>query len=248
MALLTTSSSANKHESRGLCVRYRLDFVDRSYWQVTRTATKSYSYFGMTREAAVECRDLKLAQYTRSYSYLSGDEVPVEGTERMMPGVATKYGCGATFSVRREHGSSWSCNIEVNETDIKTASTMPADPAALFTAENARSYDEDAAGTVGLTITAVEYEPLVGGPDGRFKISYTENIGSTFDFSRVMVEGKASATSGEWVPLGEVEAYEGVVYAANDFFVYMGEEAGFEYLRLRYGNFESAAYATNLEG
>lgn len=247
MALRTTSSSANKHESRGLCVRYRLDFVDRSYWRVTRTATKSYSYFGMTREAAAECRDLKLAQYTRSYSYLSSEEVPVEGTERMMPGVATKYGCGATFSVRREHGSSWSCNIEVNETDIKTASTMPADPAALFAAENARAYDEDAAGTVGLTITGVTFQEGVGGPRGRFKITYTENIGSTFDFSRVMVEGKASATSGEWSPLGEVMAEDGVVYATNDYYRISGA-TGYEYLRLKYGDIESAAYATNLEG
>jgi hypothetical protein len=148
MALLQSYSAANMLVDTGLAVRYYQSMVktaranataDNSItayldgkmqlvdWRVTRRATKSYKFVGMTEAAAKACADIKKRQYTR-VTYTDGT-----------PAVE----CVADIDVvRTDESDSWEVDINVNETDSKLTSVCVGDPATLFETCADRDYDE----------------------------------------------------------------------------------------------------------
>lgn len=190
---LPSFSDANKSTSTALCVRYFVEYVDYSYYRVTRTATKAYSYVGMTKSAADSCAASKRALYTRNHIILDTvNTVPVGSTGRKMPGALAVYGCAAEISLNSYRGDTWNVDISVNETDIRCSATAPNDPASLFTSENARDYDEPS-GPIEITSATL-------GQNGRIDIAFTSRIEAA-DLDLYVIHYKASPTAALWTVL-----------------------------------------------
>ena len=154
MALLTTYTSANCVVSSALQIRYT--FASRSQAvvytadssgtvsakypvYVTRLATKTYSYVGMTEAAARACAKAKIAKYTRNQSDESyGTYYDVDAATKTLVKKTVKIPtCQATITARQTSGDMWQCDIQVSESDraayLHAASgDDPTDPASLF--------------------------------------------------------------------------------------------------------------------
>lgn len=173
MALLTTHSSANKYTSEGLSIRYRAEVIAGGAIKVTRYAKKSYSYIGMTREAANECANIKRAQYTTNHIQLE------EGESGKT--IKSFYDCQATFRVFLSRVG-WNCEINVDETDCAVTYQDLADTSELF-GTLVRDYDES--DTYALTINS--FNRLLG----KFGISHGE-----IPIEEVILEWRTSTMTG----------------------------------------------------
>ena len=105
------------------------------WWMVTRKASKDYRFINMTEKAVILAAAAKVEMYTRQ-------------TRKCISRTLDKVCPSLTTSVQPEFNDcgSWDLVINVSETDSTHSATLPADPAALFTDENARDYDEGESG------------------------------------------------------------------------------------------------------
>ena len=160
MALLTDYSADNMITERGLAIRYGAQRVKINkeienpgggtatesvwMWKISRYATKTYSFVGMTYDAAVACADDKEKQYRRLYS--RGEDTIVES--------------GASVEVVRDGDSSaYSVAVQVSETDVLLREKYDGNPQMLFAAQNGRNYDngdpKSGGGEYDLLLTAI---------------------------------------------------------------------------------------------
>lgn len=134
MSLLNSYGSHNYRLSRDLSIRYVTKFVNGKYL-ATRYATKSYAFVGMSRAAAVKCRDDKINQYTRIQRVAT---VQKDGRMR-----ETFFNVLlADVDLRQTSGCTYSVVVSVNETDSRSSDSMPSDVVSFFALENERDYDD----------------------------------------------------------------------------------------------------------
>lgn len=130
--MFESASTLNLVINEDLAVRYDVNpAYDGSLligYDVTRVATKSYSYVGMTRAAAAAAVAEKYRFYTRDYYVVEGDSS------------RTLKKCYANIVSRRVEGRMYQVDISINERDVRRVSSVPGDLDSLFPT---RSYDED---------------------------------------------------------------------------------------------------------
>lgn len=153
MALLTTWTAANRVITTEKVITYSRSKIYGSWrwgeaiiytfneaWEYHRYCTKTYSYVGLTKEAAMACATAMVEYYTRStkVSYFASTG-PTAGSFLPEDGGTV---CMADVSPRMTAGGMWQVDISVREDDARLSrDSVPPD--ALFTTENAREYDED---------------------------------------------------------------------------------------------------------
>lgn len=151
------------------------------WYRVTRRATKKYSYVDMSEQTALAVAAEKVALYTRAY-FVDLRRRESE-THPQSIGIVS---CTSEIAVTNAAGPCYSVEINVFERDVRAAATRPTDPAALFTVENARDYDD---GVVSLEIASAEYDP--------------STLQTTIRFSAESVPTRGivaqSLVDGEWV-------------------------------------------------
>lgn len=196
MSLRTTWSDANKITTAGLAIRYNVEptkiMVNDGWvagWLVTRTAAKTYYYFGMTEAAAGQCESAKVAQYTREYW-------TADAQASTYPGRLPSVKCTASISRSPEtnDGYAWKVTIQVNETDSLTTTMAPSSPSSLFSALNSRDYDEGTYSDL-LSISSAKYGSAPG-----IYINYSQGI-RDFDIGRLVLQCKADPSDTQWQSL-----------------------------------------------
>lgn len=130
MALRNEYGQFNLSDHDRILVKYWTEKSGDGYI-LRRTATRSYSYVGMTKDAAKICQAAKLSQYLRSYSIANSSK---EKTDKVIK-------LGASISTSHS-GDSWNVHIAVNESDSKY-DTVPKTPSYAFSEESGRNYDLD---------------------------------------------------------------------------------------------------------
>ena len=199
MSLRTDWSDDNLLPQKMLAIRYSTEFFeDGYYFRTTRTADKTYSFIGMTREAAEACRLAKIAQYTRKYIRL--DSINTRTVDdKVLPGIEEVTECAAEVFARRDHGDSWRVDITVRETDVIGTKEPAEDPAELFEPwANDRTYDEttrDAA--FRLDNARILDVPNVGRRTV-LQFSWDHEILPDFAIENAAIFFKTSATATEW--------------------------------------------------
>lgn len=141
--MFNSASKENRVVTTALTVTYETerhyetlpDGTLRYWWKVTRHASKDYRFVDMTEKAVILAAAVKVEMYTRQ-------------TRKCISRTLDKVCPSLTTSVQPEYNDcgSWDLVINVSETDSTHSATLPADPAALFTEENARDYDEGEGG------------------------------------------------------------------------------------------------------
>ena len=133
-------SDFNKETQNGFVVKYTFTskMVDLGHdtitgtsvhdWRVlycvTRVATKTYSYKGLTEEDAKQCAADKIAKYTRHRKGWQLGEDHIEYVD-------CTY-CGANCTPVHDAGHIWHCDIQVNERDDVWTFDTPSNPKSLF--------------------------------------------------------------------------------------------------------------------
>lgn len=103
-------------------------------WEYRRFASKRMRYVGMTKTAAMNCRDALISKFTRSITNSKWNDATHTfttesgGTEVM-----------ASIVPRHVAGNMWEVTCDVREYDSRI-STASYSPSSLFTSENARDY------------------------------------------------------------------------------------------------------------
>lgn len=153
MALLTTWTAANRVITTEKVVTYSRSKIYGSWkwgdaivytlneaWEYHRFCSKTYSYVGLTKAAAVSCATAMVAYYTRAtkVSYFS-DSGNTAGSFLVQDGGTV---CMADVSPRMTAGGMWQVDISVREDDARIRRESVS-PDSLFTTENAREYDEE---------------------------------------------------------------------------------------------------------
>lgn len=207
--MFDTFSDTNKVTSSGLVVRYAVK-TNGSYKECTRTATKRYSYVGMTEAAAKACAAAKIAQYTRRFARIASATTCDYVTE-----------CKTDISLTHGEGCLWSVELSVNETDVKPSTASDPDLAAIFSDANTRNYDDDVyRGEIRIAGVACPFDYVQ-------IISYSHDL-AAFDPQWIVLEGYRG---GEWVTLETYDRNEEwVEFRPAD----SGEIC--EKFRLRYGD------------
>lgn len=153
MALLNSWSSANRVVLNDKVVTYSQQRIygEWSYingvsqiitlhsaWEYHRYCSKTYMYVGMDISTANLCAQAMITKYTRNYSVSqwnsSGD---YKGQFTDISGGTV---CMADICVQQREGHMYDVIINVREDDSRQK-TYSTSPQSLFTAENARDYD-----------------------------------------------------------------------------------------------------------
>lgn len=199
MSLRTEWSDDNLLPQKMLAVRYSTEFFEEGYYfRTTRTATKSYSYIGMTRAAAEACRLAKIAQYTRKYIRL--DSINTRTVDdKVLPGIEEVTECAAEIYARRDHGDAWRVDISVRESDVIGTKEPTEDPAELFEDwTKDRTYDETTREhAFRLDNVRILDVPQVG-RRSVIQFSWDDEILPDFAIENAQIYYKASATATEW--------------------------------------------------
>ena len=158
--LLETFDDRNKVTSRALVVTYSAVPASGGF-EVTRRATKAYSYVGLTEAAARRCQAAKEVQYLRSFARIGASGL-VEHVRELKTEIAAAHTAGRM----------WSVEISVNEQDVRKLSAADAvsgSAIAQFFAEDVKDscYDEGLARD-GLHLESVA--PLPG--SGAFALAW----------------------------------------------------------------------------
>lgn len=135
MALLETFDEKNLVLSQGLAIRYNTRRTGSSY-TLTRYATKSYSFVGLSLDAAKRCRDEKRALYTRDVVSVRAESYRDFIDQRLT----------ADISIRPQGADAYRVDISVSEQDSRRVNreyeSLNINPADVFKLENLREYDE----------------------------------------------------------------------------------------------------------
>ena len=154
MALLTTASDKNRQITSQLSVNYTTRRIKGTWtaitanitetkteaWEYSRTATASYSYVGLTEDAAKGIASNLRALYSRSFkvSEFCADDSSVyfrlfqdrDAGTQLMAQIVAQY----------DSGNMWSVRVDVNEMDTRLRFEAVS-PVSLFSVENTRDYD-----------------------------------------------------------------------------------------------------------
>lgn len=151
MALLNTYSSANRVVTEDKVVTYSItrlqgewsynispwqDYTYYTAYEYHRYCTKTYYYVGMDRATAGSCAAAMVTKYTRNFE---NSDWYSDGTFHDVYGGTI---CMADICIQQTAGHMYSVVVNVREDDTKIRLTITS-PAALFSDENARDYDED---------------------------------------------------------------------------------------------------------
>lgn len=175
-----------------------------TWYRVTRRATKSYTAVNLTYAGAKKAEVEAVAAYTRAYSVLG-----VRAASADRPEVLSVPQLTSSVTVRQV-GPAWELDVDIDETDVKSSATLPADPAALFAAENARYYGEIApsASESGKYIaissaTIYKYAGIdYGQPYDFFEIELRCDTNLSSEITgTVLLQVKDSATATSWTNL-----------------------------------------------
>ena len=143
MSLKTSFGTFNKDTQTGLCICYSTS-EENGLFVVTRYASKTYSYVGMTFAAANKCAAAKRAQYLRKHNVASvvvnTDSEASETSYKIRNSEVYESLC--SISVVHGDGDSWDVEIQVNEEESRGTDSSSTSPESLFSAENAWDYDE----------------------------------------------------------------------------------------------------------
>ena len=160
MSLKNSYGEANKYTQTGLDVRYVAEQdVDSGYYIYTRYASKTYSYVGQTFESAKVCATNKKAQYLRKHNRAtikavsSTDESTGETKTTYKVVDSSVYESLCTITMNHADGDAWDVEIQVNEEDVRVATSADVNPETLFATENAWDYDEGEQAASALAIT-----------------------------------------------------------------------------------------------
>ena len=211
--------NTNMVTATGLSVTYKQHW-NGTYWEVTRYAKKSYSFIGMDEETAYECAAAKRSQYTRAFARL--DTSTVSQTPPL-PEIVYAWECPSDIAPQHQDGGIWSVQIQVNEEDVRASLTVLTDPSTLFSAENARNYDESA-GISALSLDSAERSGTT------LEVDYTTAI-ADFDEDALMLQYKESESSTSWTTASRVSASDETRYTVPS--------SGDLIVRLKYGSIES---------
>ena len=118
MALLNSySDDVNMVVNNALAVTYSSRFIREAWcFEYTRNATKSYTYVGMTYEAAKQCAADKREKYYRQYTHSSYTGVSSEAPTGITTALITETGASIEAVADGDSGA-YNVNISVNETD-----------------------------------------------------------------------------------------------------------------------------------
>lgn len=214
------ATSSNKVIKTDLSVTYEVDRED-SWYVVTRHATKSYSIVDLDAESAAVIANQRVAIYTRPYSVL------VSSGGGTMPSVRSLTNCLAKVFPRHDTGPVWRVDVDLDETDVKVSATEPADPATLFTAENARDYDETDDIVKTAAVTSAKYD------GNNAVIAFSSNFGDD------VICQKFNTTANAWEPIF-VQPSGGVITIPD------GAVVGGDRVRVISGRTKSNAIAVEL--
>lgn len=154
MSLKTSYGDFNKDTQTGLCIRYSTS-KENGFYIVTRYASKTYSYVGMTYEAANKCAAAKRAQYLRKHNVASvvvNTDSDASETKYKISN-SEVYESLCSISTSHGDGDSWDVEIQVNEEESRATDSSSTSPEALFSAENAWEYDEGESSSAETTYT-----------------------------------------------------------------------------------------------
>lgn len=206
-----SAKSINRVLKTDLAIDYAVDFVEyttasgaaATWCRVKRTATKSYSYENLTERGAAYVSNALVAKYTRPYYKL----------DRRAESAAYPQSAGVTCLMAdivptHAGGPAWRVDVSLREVDERAAATRPADPASLFTIENARDYDE---GDESLEIVSALYKQSTESVVVRFSADLP-----TGEIFAVRLQYKTSPTDTTWttrqeVPTKDPATGEGVI-------------------------------------
>jgi hypothetical protein len=189
------ATSRNKVVSTDLSVTYSVE-KESTWYVVKRNATKSYSIEFLDEKSAMILANRRVSMYTRPYSVI------VPSDDDSMPSTRYINNCLAKVSPRLDRGPVWKVNVQVDEVDYKVSSSEPADPAALFTFENARDYDEEDDVEKTVTIESATSDGSTA------TISYDSNFGDDVICQRY------NESTGSWQQIF-VQAAEGKIVIPN---------------------------------
>jgi hypothetical protein len=214
--------NSNKVTDTGLCVSYHQEYNSEGlFYEISRFAKKQYKFIGMDKDTAYDCAAAKRTQYTREFSRVG----IISGQSGVRPVNVTIKECPSDIVPQHQDGDIWSVSISVNEQDSVFAYSPPEDPATLFPAANARTYDEDA----GLTSLAITEATRTG---DELSISYETAIAG-FVPGNLICRYKTSESTTTWTSLSCAPAGTGIVTAAPV------PTSGELYVVLVYGSVES---------
>lgn len=186
--LFSTYTATNMITSQGLTVGYDQQYTPAqgdvpAYYTVTRYARKTYSFVGLTEEAAYECAAAKRAQYTRAYRRID--------TSSGSPVDISLYCCAADVTPSHDNGCAWSVSVNVSETDVRHSAEVVEDLATFFASENGRNYDDTGA-FAALTLDSASRSGTLA------TYEYTENLGPDFDSTRLIFQYKTADSAATW--------------------------------------------------
>lgn len=134
MSLFNTYTAANRDVTAALDTSWRKVLVESEwhlvegtgggyhvdYWKYYRTRTKSFSYVGLTREAAKECAAAMHALFNRRFLPQSLDMQTSTGVRWIRPANPLQqdyeYVDACKVNVQKVSGDDWSVTVEVDET------------------------------------------------------------------------------------------------------------------------------------
>ena len=162
MALLTTATETNRVIDTALRVNYtrRKIYGQWSYvnlnmtvtitqaWEYVRTAVKSYRYVGLDEDTAKSVAATLASIYTRTTKVSEFDTEQGSPTFGTFKHVAAGDVPMADVVMQHEGGTMWSVAVSVNEQDTRMSLSASESFASLFSAENAREYDEGSNGPI----------------------------------------------------------------------------------------------------
>ena len=217
--LKSVYDNTNKVTSTGLSVTYKQHW-NGTFWEVTRYAKKSYSFIGMDEETAYECAAAKRSQYTRAFARL---DTSTPSANPPLPTIVYAYECPSDIAPQHKDGGIWNVQIQVNEEDVRASLEALEDPSTLFSAENARNYDESA-GIAAISLDSAERTGTTA------EIEYTTAI-AEFDEASLILQYKESESSTTWTTASRVSAADETRYTVPS--------TGSIIVRLKYGSIES---------
>lgn len=194
MSLRSNYGNENKVTDTKLSVRYASEIAKVTdtgvIYHVTRYASKSYKYIGMSEDGASACKDALEAKYYRQYA-----KYELDG-EKILARFA--FCCTAEIVPQHVEGDNWACVVTVNEQDdiyTRQEARTLEQCRAQFSFAEVRDYDEDVPVADGLAIIQAVFD----NPSQIVRVYYNTNIsGFVADASHLILEYYRKADD-EWV-------------------------------------------------
>lgn len=207
MALHNTWGDFNRKDESDAVVKYESDpvyyaYPDGSrrpvYWKVRRSASWSFSYLGMTRQAANACANDIRSEMTKRYLDWTAE---IDSSDPSAPIVKiidkSVVRCASDVNPVNTAGDNWSVEVSATETDVAISTKD------LATVTEFEAFFQDLTGrkifSGSLSIVSAGWYSANG---GYVRARYLHNIDG-FDWHDLSVERKNA--SGEWTRLDDGE-------------------------------------------